>query len=108
MNDPAPPPVPAPPYFNWLLFLAVMLSPVVLTMLTVRLGDKSGDAAPAVAFFGGGAAGIVCGILLGRRLGKTMPLKVLLSLVFTFVMAVVCIGMSCGGCLVSEYQLNFH
>ena len=108
MNDINPPPIPVPARFNWLIFLAVLLAPALLTVLTVLLGAKSGDTAPTVAFFGGGAAGIVCGIMLGRRLGKTTQVKIVLSLVFALVMAVVCIGMSCGGCLASEYQLNFH
>lgn len=108
MNDHTPPPVPAPAHFNWLIFLAVMLSPVVLTMLTVLLGVNTGDTAPTVAFLGSGAAGIFCGILLGRRLGKTMSAKIVLGLLFAVAMVVVCISMSCGGCLVSGYQLNFH
>ena len=102
------PPIPTPARFNWRLFLAALLTPAVATVLTVLLGAKSGDPAPVVAFFGSAAAGIFCGIMLGRRLGKTTPTKIVLSLVFTLVLAVVCLGMSCGGCLASEYQLNFH
>jgi hypothetical protein len=108
MNDNHPPPVPATARFRWLLFLAVMLSPVVLTVLTVLLGARSGETAPMIAVFGGGAAGIICGILLGRWLGKTMPAKIIISLLFALTMVVVCIGMSCGGCLASNYDFSVN
>ena len=108
MNDSNPPPIPTPARFNWLLLLAMLSAPAVLTVLTVLLGAKSGDPAPVAAFFGGSAAGIVCGIMLGLRLGKTTPAKIALSLLFALVMSVVCIGMSCGGCLVSGYQLDLR
>ena len=94
--------------FNWLLFIAVMVSPVVLTSSLVLLGFTKGDLAPVIGFFGGIVAGIICGIMLGIRMGKSPEIKILLSLIFVAVMVVACVGMSCFGCLASGYQLNFH
>lgn len=93
---------------NWLIFFFVLLAPVVFTILAVLLGANSGNASPGIAFFGGGTAGIVCGVMLGRQLGKTGPTRVILGILFAFIMMVVCIGMSCFGCLASGFQLNFH
>jgi uncharacterized membrane protein YfcA len=94
--------------FNWLLFISVMVSPVILTSSLVLFGFTTGDLAPVIGFFGGIVAGIICGIQLGRRLGKTMGIKILLSLIFVAVMAVVSVAMNCCGCLASGYQLNLH
>ncbi len=93
---------------NWLVFFSVLLAPIVLTILAVFLGAKNGNAAPAITFFGGGTAGIVCGVMLGRQLGKTGPTRVILGVLFVFIMVVVCIGMSSFGCMASGFQLNFH
>jgi len=93
---------------RWPIFFGVLLAPVVLTIFAVLLGTKDGDAPPAVASFAGGAAGIVCGVILGRRLGKTTPMRIFLGVLFAVIMMVVCIGMSCFGCLTSGYRLNFH
>lgn len=107
-SDPKETQATTPPRFNWLLFCGVMLAPPVLTSLTVLLGSKSGDASVAVALFGGAISGIICGVMLGRRLGKTPGLRLLFGLVLALVMIVVCVGMSCFGCLASGFQLNFH
>ncbi len=93
---------------NWVLFFSVLLAPVLLTILVVLLGAKKGNASPGIAFFGGGVAGIVCGVMLGRQLGKTKPLRIILGILFAFIMIVVCIGMSCFGCLASGFQLHFN
>lgn len=107
-SDAASQPVTPAASFNWLLFIAVMVSPVVLTSSLVVLVSTKGDLAPVTGFFGGIAAGIICGIMLGKRLGKTPGIKILLSLIFVAVMAVVCVAMTCCGCLASGYQLNLH
>jgi hypothetical protein len=93
---------------NWLVFFFVLLAPVLLTVLAVLFGAKNGNAAPAITFFSGGAAGIVCGVMLGRQLGKTRPTRVILCVLFAFIMTVVCIGMSSFGCMASGFQLNLH
>ena len=97
-----------PVKINWLIFFSVLLAPVVLTILAVLLGVKNGNVSPGIAFFGGGVAGIVCGAMLGRQLGKTTSMRIILSILFAFIMVLVCIGMSCFGCLASGFRLNFH
>src|SRR6186997_2054235 len=97
------PEIPAPPHagrpFKWWLFVAVLLSPVFLTALSVWLFAKDGDTAPSIAMLGGGLAGIISGTMLGRHLGKTPPVRIVLSILFALVLGVVCITMSCFGCM---------
>jgi hypothetical protein len=91
---------------NWLLFFVAALAPVALTILTVLLTPKENEAAAVVGLVGGGIAGIMCGAMLGRRVGKTPEQKLALGVVFSIVMGVACICMSCFGCLASGYPLN--
>jgi hypothetical protein len=97
-----------PPFkIKWWLFLVVMFSPVLLTILAVLAGANHGNFSPIVAFFGGGAAGIACGVMLGLQGGRTIAARVLLSVLMALVMAVVCIGLSCFGCTTAGFQLHF-
>jgi hypothetical protein len=96
------------PRFKGWLFVSVLLSPVLLTALSVWLIDKKGDTAPSFAVLGGGLAGIISGTMLGRHLGKTTPVRIGLSILFALILGVVCITMSCFGCMVSGYNLNIH
>ena len=106
----ADPPQPQSPAskFKWLIFLIALLAPAILTILAVSLGAKQGDTAPTISMLCGTVGGIVCGIILGCRVGKSTPIRVVLSIVFAAIMSVVCIGMSCFGCLASGFQLNLH
>lgn len=90
-----------------MVFLAAMFMPTLLTILTILLGAKDGDTAPALAACGGGVSGIVCGAMLGRRFGRTAGLKVVLGTVFALVFGAACIGMNCFGCLAGGYNLRF-
>lgn len=92
---------------NWWAFFFALIAPVLLSIFAVLLGANSGNTSPMIAFFGGGAAGVVCGVLLGRQLGRTVVTRFLLGVLFTLIMMVVCIGMSCFGCLASGFQLRF-
>jgi hypothetical protein len=93
---------------HWLIFFSVLLAPVLLTILSVRFGAKNGGASAGIAIIGGGVAGIICGAMLGRQVGTTRPLRIILGAVFAGILMVVCIGMSCFGCLAGGYQLRFN
>src|SRR5262245_1916554 len=101
-------PTPARPSINWVVFLVVLPTPALLTILVVLIGGRDSGVAPAIAFLGGGIGGIICGAMLGWRLGRTTPLKIVLGVVFAVVFSVVCIGMSCFGCLASGFHLDFR
>lgn len=105
---PGPENAPASPRFNWWLLLALLLAPAVLTALTVLVDGSSDGPAPGVASIGGLLGGIGCGVLLGRRFGRTTATRVLLGFIFAggCVMASVAIAMF--GCLASGYDLNIH
>ena len=89
-SDAASQPVTPAASFNWLLFLGVLVSPVVLTFLVALLGKKTDEIAVLVGLFGGIAAGILCGIMLGKRVGKTVGVKILLSVGFVIVLIIAC------------------
>jgi hypothetical protein len=95
---------------HWLIFFVALLGPSVLTMLVAFLTREhsGGDAPVATAFIVGGLGGIASGVMLALRLGSTIGLRILLGLVFSGVLAVVCITLSCVGCLTGGYQLNLH
>ena len=104
---PTDPVAPAPPpKFHWFLFLAVIIVPTIITIIAVQLGLR--DLAPASAGLGGGASGLVGGILLGRRLGRTEAAQWGLGVLFVAVLSVACITMNCCGCLASGYKLDFR
>ena len=111
MTPPAIPPEiadsPSPPRrLKWYLFLTAIFLPTVATALAVQMNGK--DLAPAVAVLGGGLSGIVGGILLASRFGRTTGSRLAMGFGLAFVLSVACVTMNCFGCLASGYKLNFH
>jgi hypothetical protein len=102
----SPPPLPVKPKFRWGWFLLALFLPTLATIASVQF--KSQDAAPAIAVIGGGISGIVCGVLLALRLGKSPEARVGLGFAFVIVMSVACVTMNCFGCLASGFKLNIH
>src|SRR5262249_52156546 len=73
----APPPIGvapalAPVRINWLLFFAVLLAPPLLSLVVARGGRDTEGLAIGTALLGGGVAGLICGVWLGRCLGRTI------------------------------------
>jgi hypothetical protein len=95
---------------NWWIFFAIFLAPPLLTLLAALLTREhaGGDTPPFVAVVGGVSSGIVCGVMLALRVGKTTETRVLLGILFCVVLAVVCVTLSCFGCLAGGYQLMLH
>jgi len=109
MNDaplkPSPPEIPRSK-LNWLVLLAQLFIPTIATVIVVQFHGV--DAAPFMAFFGGIGSGLVAGIMLGLRIGRTTGTRVALSCVFTVVLGAACVGMNCFSCLASGYKLDFR
>lgn len=103
MLEPSQPPVRK---LHWPWFVAALLLPAVLTFGTAVAGMK--DAPVACAFIGAGVSGLVCGILLGRRLGRTSAAVVILALVFICTFAVASFALCFGGCMAGNYQLDMR
>jgi FtsH-binding integral membrane protein len=101
----APPPLPARK-LHWPWFTAALLLPAILTYATTMSGSQ--DAPIACALFGAGLSGLVCGILLGRRIGKSPGAVVGLSILFIGIFAVASFALCFGGCIAGNYQLNMH
>lgn len=91
---------PAPPRrLNWLWFMVALLLPPVVTML-VMMSGKPGDASAFVAFGGSPMGGLVCGLLLARRVTRTTTGRVLATLGFTVLFGAVIFCLCFAGCLV--------
>ena len=91
---------------NWLVFFAALLAPAAITFFSALSGNK--DAPVVWAFVGSGLGGIVCGVLLGRRFGKTTVAQVLLGILFTFIFAFVCFVMSFFGCMAGGFKVDMR
>ena len=79
----------------------ILFASVVLTIVTVQVMPKFSDAPAVVALFFGTASGVLCGIRLGRWLGKSLESRIGLGILLSLIMVVVCVGMSCFGCIAS-------
>ena len=100
--------------FNSLLFLAALLLPPLLTLLSATLmrfvfltKPMSEGISPWVALVGGCIGGVICGALLGTRIGRNLPARIVLSIVFSAMMIVVCIMLCLFGCGIGGYQMRF-
>ncbi|NOS70924.1 MAG: hypothetical protein HOP33_13460 [Verrucomicrobia bacterium] len=91
---------------NWLVFFAVLLAPTVVALLGAM--GKIEPLAVGSPLVGGGLAGIVCGIMLGRRVGRTSAARVLLGILFIGVFGCVSFILSFFGCLLGGFQMNMH
>ena len=90
---------------NWVLFCTALFLPTLVTVLSARAFEGF---AIGTALFGGVLSGIVCGVLLGRRVGHTQTARIFLSILFVGVMSVVCVTMNCFGCAAGGFKMNFH
>jgi hypothetical protein len=99
---------PGPARVNWLLFFAVLLTPPLLTALIVQGGRQTEGLAVCSALLGGTLGGVAGGIMLGRRFGSTSQTRIGLGIVLAGVLSVVCIGLSCFGCLAGGFHLDFR
>ncbi len=91
---------------NWWIFFAALLTPPILTLLASLA--KIEAAATGIPFLGGGIAGLICGIMLGRRIGKSTTARVLLSILFVAVLGSLTFFLSFMGCMAGGFQMNFH
>jgi hypothetical protein len=94
------------PKLHWPLFVAALLLPPMLTFASAMAGWKNFPV--ACPFVGGGLAGLVCGILLGRRVGRTPQARIVLSIVFILAFATLSFGLCFGGCLAGNYQMDMR
>lgn len=113
MNSSNPPPIeppqaPAPIQHkvNWLIFFAALLAPPVLTLFAAM--SKSDGAAVACPLIGGGIVGIICGIMLARRVGRTQGSRVLLGFVFTAVFGFLSFALGFVGCMMGGFKMDFR
>ena len=95
-----------PVKIKWPIFFGVLLAPILITALIAFLGKPNEQVSPITGFFGGAAAGIACGIMLALRIGETVGTRIVHGIVLSVVFAVVCITLSCFGCMMSGYNLR--
>ena len=100
------PEVVPPATANLLIFFAVLLAPAVLALLGA-LGKIEGLAVGS-PLVGGGIAGIICGIMLARRVGRSTGSRIGLGILFVALFAFVSFTLSFFGCLLGGFQMNMH
>jgi hypothetical protein len=98
----------ARPPFRWVLFIALLLGPALLTCLTVLIESSSNGPAAPVGLIAGGLGGMASGIVLGIWTGRSMALRAVLAIAFAAVCGVVSISLAMFGCLASGFNLNLH
>jgi hypothetical protein len=93
---------------SWPWFFVCLFTPVLLTMITVRLPSQAGGSFLLIALYGGPVSGIICGAMLARRLGRTDGTKIMLCFVLIPAMIAVCVVMNFFGCLAAGNTLNLR
>lgn len=97
-----------PVKLNAKAFFLLLFIPPILTLISAWIAHVQNEPySKIIGFFGGGAAGITCGIMLGLRIGKTLPARIGLAVFFSAVMAIVCVALCCFGCNLGGYQMRF-
>jgi hypothetical protein len=101
-----------PVKFRWRLFLCVLLSPALLTLLsaaTMRFvisSHPTGEGvSPTIALAGGTIGGVICGVMLGWN-SRTLSARIALSVLMSAIMIIVCIMLCCFGCGIGGYQMR--
>src|SRR5262245_12891537 len=89
------------PKINWLVFFILLLAPAVLTLLAASA--KVDGLAVGCPLVGGGIAGIVCGTMLARRVGRTSGSKILLGVVFAVLLGLLSFGLGFAGCMLGGF-----
>jgi hypothetical protein len=100
-------PIDTPTRFNKLLFFSALLGPPILSMLSAMLADHS-DAPVFVGLLGSVLGGLICGMVLGRHVGKTSAGRVGLSFLFVILFVVVSFFMNFFGCAMGGFNMNIH
>lgn len=102
-------PLVAPVKIHWFIFFSVLLAPALLTLLVSFLGRSQANEpiSSLIAFFGGIAAGIACGIMLALRLGKTVSGRLGIGLLFSCIFVVICVTLNFFGCMAGGFQFGF-
>ena len=91
---------------NWWLFFAILLLPAVLALISSLL--KLESLSVAAPLFGGPIAGIICGILLARRIGRTTATRIGLGFSFIALFAFLSFVLGFVGCTVGGFTINMH
>ena len=105
------PPLPANPSLppapmNWWIFFAILLAPAVLALLGSLV--KVEALSVASPLFGGPIAGIICGIRLARRVGRTTQTRIGLGFLFVVLLGFLSFALGFTGCMVGGFKMNFH
>jgi hypothetical protein len=93
--------------FAWGIFLIALLGPPALAALTSSI-ENEGETAAWVSLFAGVFGGVTAAVLLGFRIGKDSPMKVIASILLCLFFIPVIVTMSCFGCLAGGYVLSFR
>jgi hypothetical protein len=91
---------------NWLVFFILLLAPAVLTLLAASA--KLDGLAVGCPLVGGGMAGIACGTMVARRVGRTPGSKMFLGIVFAVLLGLLSFGLGFAGCMLGGFKMDFR
>jgi hypothetical protein len=94
--DPLSPQPTSRPRVNWFLLLGFLIGPALLALIGALA--KIDFIAVGSPLIGGGIGGIICGMIMGRRYGKTMLAKIVIGIGSAILFACVSLGISFVGC----------
>ena len=107
MNTPNPPsPEATAGKMNWGIFFGVLLAPAVVSLLAATA--KVDGLAKACPFVGGSLAGIACGTILARHVGRTYVGRILLGIVFAVLLGSLSFYLGYVGCALGGYKMEIH
>ena len=87
---------PVPGRFNAVLFFTILLAPGLLTLLSAQ--TKAESFTQFFPLIGGGIAGIFCGVVLAFRSASSIAGRIICSILFIPLLALVSLGMGVLGC----------
>ena len=84
---------------NWLVLLAIILAPAVLTTLGVLVG--SGEGIMVLVLYGSGVAALIGALWVALRIKLHLAIRIGLAILLTPVFYFACVALSFAGCALS-------
>ncbi|MSU57497.1 MAG: hypothetical protein EXS35_04835 [Pedosphaera sp.] len=93
------------PLNGWIFFPLLLAPPVIGLLGALARIEALAIGGPV---FGGGLAGIVCGIMLARRVGRMPGMQVALAFLFVPLLGFVSFILGFFGCMLGGFQINMR
>src|SRR5258705_10069169 len=89
---------------NWPLIIALLIGPAVLALIGAL--TKNDAIATGSSLGGGLISGMIFGVLMARRFGKSVLSRIVLGLCWAVVFGILVVGISFLGCSIGGFKLD--